>query len=71
MITLPRNARESVVVRLRGFRGRRFVDVRCFFTDANGQSCPSAKGTSIPVEHAEALADAIRAVAVQEAADGD
>lgn len=65
MIVIPKNARESTVVRLREHNARRYVDVRLHFHDESGQLCPTKKGITIAPDKAAALADAIRKVALE------
>jgi hypothetical protein len=60
----PRNARETIRVRLDRFNGRHTVDVRCWWTDKNGELKPGRSGITISVRHlpqiAQAFADALR-----------
>lgn len=71
MIALPRNARESIVVALRAYRGRGFIDIRLHYHGDDGDLRPTGKGVTIAPDKAADLADAIRHVAGQGAPDGD
>ena len=70
-ISIPKNKRDDIRVRLRDFKGERYVDVRVFFLADSGTMKPSGKGVAVRVDLADALADAIRQVAAQERVDDD
>lgn len=71
MIRIEKNNREQIVIRRREYRGHHFVDVRKFFQGADGEPRPTGKGVTVTIDRAGDLADAIRAVARQEAIDDD
>lgn len=47
--TIRKNARESVVVRLRRYEGHHLVDVRVFYDGPEGELKPTGKGASFAV----------------------
>lgn len=66
MISIPKNAREEIQVATREYNGRRYIDVRVCFEGKDGAIRPTAKGVTLRHDLADALADAIRAVAAEE-----
>jgi predicted transcriptional regulator len=51
---------EQVQIALQWFRGRQYVDVRKFFTDAlTGEMRPCQKGVALSVEHLDELIDGL------------
>lgn len=70
MIEIPKNRRETILVRQREYEGRRYVDVRLHYCSGDGGALqPTRKGVTIALDRADELADAIRAVARQERQD--
>ena len=57
----PRNARETVRVRLDRYNGHVVVDCRCWWSDATGELKPGRSGLTLAVRHLPALADALAA----------
>lgn len=45
-----RNAEETLRVSLSTFKGRTYIDIRLFFTDANEELQPTKKGVTITPE---------------------
>jgi len=45
-----RNSDETLRVSLTTFKGRTYVDIRLFYTDANGELAPTKKGVTITPE---------------------
>ena len=45
--SLTKNARETVAVSLRTFKGHRFCDVRVMASQADGGTTPTAKGVTL------------------------
>lgn len=71
MINVRKNSREVIRVRLREYKGHRFVDARIFFPGPDDELRPSGKGVTISIDLAGDLSDAVRKVAQQEAFDDD
>lgn len=68
---IPKNRRESVVIRKRELHGQHYIDARVFFPGPDGELRPSGKGITVSIDQAGNLADAICEVARQEVADAD
>jgi len=45
-----RNAEETMRISLSTFKGRTYVDIRLFYTDANEELAPTKKGVTITPE---------------------
>jgi hypothetical protein len=71
MISIPKNAREVVKVRLREFSGEHYLDVRTFVEGDDGVTRPTKKGVAVRLDLADHLADAIREVSRQERVDDE
>jgi hypothetical protein len=54
----PRNARETVRVRLDRYNGRDTIDIRSWWTDAGGELKPGRSGFTLSVRHLPKLAEA-------------
>lgn len=50
LASFPRNAQETLQVSLATFKGRTYVDIRLYYTDADGQLKPTKKGVTVPPE---------------------
>jgi hypothetical protein len=48
--SFPRNSQETLQVSLATFKGRTYVDIRLYFTDADGQLKPTKKGITVTPE---------------------
>lgn len=48
LASFPRNAEETLQVSLATFKGRTYVDIRLYYTDADGQLKPTKKGVTVP-----------------------
>ncbi|MCB4755630.1 MAG: transcriptional coactivator p15/PC4 family protein [Elusimicrobia bacterium] len=55
--TLEKNPRDTVVVQIRTYRGRDYVDVRNHYTDAEGELKPTQKGINIEISRFKELKD--------------
>ncbi|WP_223428858.1 transcriptional coactivator p15/PC4 family protein [Tateyamaria pelophila] len=71
MIQMQKNRRESLVIRLREYKGRRFVDCRLHYPGEDGELRPTRQGFTLSLDHAGDLADAIVTVARQDHVDDD
>ncbi len=58
--TVTKNARESVAVMLRTFKGHRFVDVRVMVANGAGGSTPTGKGVALKADGMPQLIDLLR-----------
>jgi hypothetical protein len=58
--TITKNARESVAVMLRTFKGRRFVDVRVMVANGEGTSTPTGKGVALKAAGVLVLVELLR-----------
>ncbi len=58
--TLRKNARESIAVMLREFKGHRFVDVRIVVEGKDGQPQPTGKGVALKPDSLPELIDFLR-----------
>lgn len=56
----PKNARETLVVRLDIFKGQPIVDVRTWYGGEEGRLLPGRGGLAVSIRHLPALAEAIR-----------
>lgn len=54
-----RNQREVIRVRLDTYNGRAIVDVRCWYTAADGELRPSKSGLTLGTHHLTKLAGAV------------
>lgn len=50
MASFPRNPEETMQISVSTFKGRTYVDIRLYFTDADGQLKPTKKGVTVPPE---------------------
>ena len=66
---IPKNRRETIVIRKRELHGRHFLDLRVFFPGPDDEPRPSGKGLTVSLDKALDLADAILRVAAQERVD--
>ena len=58
--TIPRIATEEIQVQLSEYKGKKFLDLRIFYTtDAGATWLPTKKGVAIYPEHLEELKEAI------------
>lgn len=55
----PRNAREQIEVALDQYQDCRTIDLRTWFTSADGSQRPTRSGLSLSIKHLPALADAL------------
>ena len=62
---VQKSKREAVVVRMREYQGRRFVDVRLNFWREDGELQPTKQGFTVSLDKAGDLARAIEAAAAQ------
>lgn len=69
--SIPKNRTQEIRVRQREYEGRRFVDVRVHYPGDDGELRPTRQGVTVALDRADALADAIRAVAAQDQPDDD
>ena len=70
MISIPKNSREEIQVAAREYKGARYLDLRIHYEDKSGEIRPTVKGITLRPDLADALIDAIRAVAAGDGADG-
>ena len=69
VISFQKNSTEEIYVRLREFKGERYLILRAFYEGGGGKMRPSKKGFAVRLELSEALIDAIREVAEQDRLD--
>ena len=55
----PKNARETLMVRLDSYQGWPVVDQRAWYRDGDGALKPGRSGLTVSVRHLPALADAL------------
>lgn len=60
-----KNSKEAVVVETREFKGKPYVDVRTYFTNTEGELCPTQKGVMLKPELAEQVAKAMLEAAAE------
>jgi len=54
-----RNAEETLRISLATFKGRTYVDLRLFYTDANGELQPTKKGITVTPELWDAFREGV------------
>lgn len=60
LATIPRSATEEIQVQLSEYKGKKFLDLRIFYTTDGGATwLPTKKGVAVYPENIEALKDAI------------
>lgn len=60
LATIPRSATEEIQIQLSEYKGRKFLDLRVYYTTDGGASwLPTKKGVAIYPENMEALKEAI------------
>lgn len=60
LATIPRNATEEIQVKLSEYKGRKFLDMRVFYTTDSGKTwLPTKKGIAIYPENLDELKSAI------------
>jgi len=60
LATIPRSATEQIQVQLSEYKGKKFLDLRIFYTTDNGATwLPTKKGVAVYPENLEALKEAI------------
>lgn len=58
--TIPRTATEEIQIQLSEFKGKKFLDLRIFYTTDGGATwLPTKKGVAVYPENIEALQSAI------------
>jgi len=58
--TIPRTATEEIQVKISEYRGKKFLDLRIFYTTDNGATwLPTKKGIAVYPENLEILKSAI------------
>jgi hypothetical protein len=68
----PKNARETLMVRLDCFKGQPIVDLRALYAGDGGKLMPVCGGLTVSVRHLPALAEAIsKALEVASASQGE
>jgi len=50
LASFPRNAEETLQIAVSTFKGRTYVDIRLYYTDADGQLKPTKKGVTVTPE---------------------
>jgi hypothetical protein len=55
----PKNARETLMVKLDTFKDQPIVDCRAWYTAGDGSLKPGRSGLTVSIRHLPALADAI------------
>ena len=64
----PKNARETIMVKLDTFKGQAILDCRDWYTGADGTLKPGRGGLTVSIRHVAALAEALaKALATAEA----
>jgi hypothetical protein len=62
LLTVPRSAREDIVVAIREYKGRRFVDFRVWYEPREGGAKrPGKEGVTMPLTSLRQLAEAFTA----------
>lgn len=60
LTTIPKGATERIEVAINEFKGKKYLDLRTFYTTDEGQSwLPTKKGITISPDNLELLKDAI------------
>jgi len=60
LATIPRSATEEIQVQLSEYKGKKFLDLRIFYTTDSGATwLPTKKGVAVYPENIEALKEAI------------
>lgn len=60
LATIPRSAAEEIQIQLSEYKGKKFLDLRVYYTTDGGASwLPTKKGVAIYPENIEALKEAI------------
>lgn len=60
LATIPRTATEEIQVQLSEYKGKKFLDLRIFYTTDGGNSwLPTKKGVAVYPENLDALKEAI------------
>jgi len=54
-VVIKKNSRESIVISQTEFKGNDLVDVRTFFTNAEGELSPTKKGITVRLEKLDEL----------------
>lgn len=61
LATIPRSKTEEIQVQLSEYKGKKFLDLRIFYTKDSGLTWnPSQKGVTVAPENLEALKTAIK-----------
>ena len=69
--TIPRSATERIEIAINEFKGKKYLDLRTFYTtDDGGSWLPTKKGITVSPDNLELLKDAINQ-AMSEFADGE
>lgn len=71
MIELPKNTRETMRVRLREYKGQRYLDARLYFRKDEGEMQHNRQGVTVSLDRADDLGHTIEQVARQEQFDAD
>lgn len=61
LASFPRNSEETMQISVSTFKGRTYVDVRLYYTDADGQLKPTKKGVTITPELWDQFREALHA----------
>ena len=61
---IEKNSRESIVVSEIEYKGNKYIDVRIFYKDTDGNLKPTRKGVSLRPEKVAELVTALAAAAV-------
>ena len=69
--TIPRSTTERIEIAINEYKGKKYLDLRTFYTtDEGGSWLPTKKGITVSPENLELLKDAINQ-AMGEFADGE
>ncbi len=70
LATIPKGATERIEIAVSEFKGKKYLDLRTFYTTDEGESwLPTKKGITVSPDNLELLKDAIEQ-AMSEFADG-
>jgi hypothetical protein len=68
MVTIRKNARECICLRLETYQGHRFLDVRIWTTGEDGEQVPTRKGVAVPLSAMPEFVEAVVSIGKEGAA---
>ena len=68
---VSKRATERICIGIREYAGNRFIDIRTYFINKNGEWIPTRKGVTLPMEAYPELAESVAGIGEALGFDGE